>query len=175
MALTVSLSSSVFFIFEPSFGIIVLGYDCLFILQTSYMAEKSSTDEKTEGMILAEVFEDVRELTKFYLHRAKKVDPFRGYEAYGQQLNSLYWIMGHIVWAEHNLLIAALAGGKMDIPWLDKFERGALGEVEQGHPSPEEIRQPMDLVHERPMAGFRAMSNAELAEPNLAGINFRGG
>jgi uncharacterized damage-inducible protein DinB len=83
--------------------------------------------------------------------------------------------MGHIVWAEHNLLIAAVTGNKMDIPWLDKFERGSSREENNENPSAEEIRRTMDLVHERAMEGLRAMPNAELDEPNLAGIDFRGG
>ena len=83
--------------------------------------------------------------------------------------------MGHIVWAEHNLLVFALTGNKMEIPWLDKFERGSIPEINRENPSPEEILRTMDLVHERAMDGLRAMPNAELDEPNLAEVEFRGG
>jgi uncharacterized damage-inducible protein DinB len=139
------------------------------------MKEKSSIAEKSEAIILAEVFEDVRGLTKFYLHRAKEVDPFRVYEAYGTKLNSLYWIMGHIVWAEYYLLVEALTGNNMEIPWLKNFERGSNLEENNDNPSVEDIKQAMDLVHNQAMEGLRAMSNAELGEPNSLGIEFSGG
>src|ERR1035441_2993438 len=111
------------------------------------MTEKSSMTEKSEAIILAEVFEDVRGLTKFCLHRAKKVDPHRTYEAYGSPLNSLYWIMGHVVWAEYYLLVEALTGNKMEISWLKNFERGSNFEENRDNPTIEEVMRTMDLVH----------------------------
>jgi uncharacterized damage-inducible protein DinB len=131
--------------------------------------------EKSEGLILSEVFEDVRSLTKFYLSLANPVDPRREYAFEGRKLNSLYWITGHLAWAEHYLLVEAMTGEKMDIPWLDEFDMGSELQTQAKLPTVEEIHIAMDQVHERAMSNVRSFTDDELDTPNLAGIAFRAG
>jgi uncharacterized damage-inducible protein DinB len=134
--------------------------------------------DKSEAQILAETFEDVRSLTKFYYSLAKEIDPRRNWEINGQKLNSLYWILGHIVWAEHYLLIEAMTGEQSDIPWLPLFDMADDQSSEvNGLPKPtiKEILLNMDAVHAKAMGLLNAMTNEELGEPNKAGIQFRAG
>ena len=131
--------------------------------------------EKSESLILSEVFQDVRGLTKFYLSLAKELDPHTQIEVNGQKLNTLYWIAGHLTWSQHHLLVEALTGEKMDIPWLARFEIGSTPSDEPGLPKFEEILASMDLVHERAMAAILALDDFGLSEPNALGIAFRAG
>ena len=129
--------------------------------------------DKTEAKILCEVFEDVRGLTKFYLSLAKDIDPKRECQVEGKTLNSLYWIMGHLVWAEHYLLIEAMTGEKLDIPWHDQFDSQPVPDASL--PEFDEILSTLDTVHARAMAIVAGMSDDDLGAPNHADITFRAG
>jgi hypothetical protein len=128
-----------------------------------------------EADILADCYEDVRSLLKFYLMRAEVVDPHKVYSLEGKELNTLYWLMAHLTWSEHFLLVEAMGGEPLDIPWLEKFEMGSAPPTGNGLPGVEEVREAMDRVHERAMATLRGLSSEELGAPNAAGITFRGG
>jgi hypothetical protein len=134
--------------------------------------------DKSEAQILAQTFEDVRSLTKFYYSRAQEMEPRKGWEINGHTLNSLYWILGHLVWSEHYLLVEAMTGEQSDIPWLPLFDMpDDQSNDYNGLPKPtvEEIIGTMDTVHAKAMRIVNAMSDDDLAEPNKAGIQFRAG
>jgi len=134
--------------------------------------------DKSEAQVLAEAFEDVRSLTKFYYSLAKEVDPFRQWEINGHKLNSLYWILGHIVWSQHFLLVEAMTGEQSGIPWLPLFDMADSPATELNgvtKPTVEEVLQTMDAVHAKAMGILKAMTDEELGEPNKAGIQFRAG
>src|ERR1043165_9556402 len=131
--------------------------------------------EKSESQILWDVFEDVRGLTKFYLMRAAEVDPHRVFRGEDKSLNTLYWLAGHIVWAQHYLLVEALTGNRMDIPWIEKFDNGLEDTREAGLPSLEVIRETMDRVHEQAKQNVLSLDATGLEEDNHVGIQFRAG
>jgi uncharacterized damage-inducible protein DinB len=131
--------------------------------------------EKSESQILWDVFEDVRGLTKFYLMRAAEVDPHRVFHGEDKSLNTLYWLMGHIVWAEHYLLVECLSGKRMDIPWIEKFDNGLEDTRAAGLPSVEAIRETTDRVHEQAKENVLGLDADGLEEDNHAGIQFRTG
>lgn len=128
-----------------------------------------------ESDILADCFEDVRSLLKFYLIRAKDVDPYRVFELDGHKLNTLYWLTAHLTWSEHFLLIEAMGGKALDIPWLDRFEMGSEPPQPEGLPTFETVRETMDRVHEHAMATLRGLSSDALDEENAHDLSFRGG
>lgn len=129
-----------------------------------------------EADILAECFEDVRSLLKFYLMRAKEVDPFRVYEVEGKPLNTLYWLTAHLAWAEHFLLIDAIGGTPLEIPWLERFGDGAQPpSAFDDLPAFGEVCETLERVHERAMATLRSLSGAELDSANLVDLSFRAG
>lgn len=129
--------------------------------------------EKSESQILCEVFEDVRSLTKFYLSRAEGIDPYRQFQGEGMTFNTLYWLMGHIVWSEHYLLVEALTGRRMEIPWLDQFDNAL--DLSVPLPSVDELLDGMERVHEQFMQNILSLDGAGLDEENHAGIQFRAG
>ena len=131
--------------------------------------------EKSESQILWDVFEDVRSLTKFYLARAEGVDPHRTFHGEDKSLNTLYWLTGHLVWAQHFLLVEALSGNRMDIPWIEKFDNGLEDTREAGLPSIEELHETMDRVHEHAKGIVLNLDAKALEEDNHMGIQFRAG
>jgi hypothetical protein len=133
-----------------------------------------------EADILADCYEDIRSLLKFYLMRAKDVDPHRVYMLDGKAVNSLYWLTGHLAWSQHHLLIEAMGGEPVGIGWLERFEIGSQPEKDGRPAGPElptfeEVRVGLDTVHERAMLTVRALTSEALGEPNAVGITFRAG
>ena len=139
------------------------------------MADTLTETLVREADILADTFEDVRSLLKFYLMRAEAVDPFRVYEVEGKPLNTLYWLIAHLTWSEHFLLIEAMGGVLLDIPWLERFEMGSTPPTGDGLPTIDEVREAMERVHERAMTTVRGLTSEQLGEANPVGISFRGG
>jgi len=119
---------------------------------------------KSEARVLADVYQDVRKLTKFYLSKAEAIDPFQEYEVAGKKLNSLYWLTGHLVWAEHFLLVEGLGSSKMDIPWLPRFEIGNSLVQSEELPSLEEIQKTMDQVHNQALKMILSLTDEALED-----------
>ena len=134
---------------------------------------------RTEGLILSEVYQDIRGLTKHFLSQAKDVDPYQVLMVNGTPFNSLYWIMGHIVWSQHFLILRALADKDLEIPWFDRFERGSElmldPRSESELPTVEEIMETMDRVHEESMTIIRSLDVDALEESNHLGLRFPAG
>jgi uncharacterized damage-inducible protein DinB len=131
-------------------------------------------DQITESLVLANAFQSVRNLTKFYLSKLAGLDIDERFEINGKKLNSAHWLTGHIVWTEHFLLIEGLGGKPMDIPWLEKFEMGTEHPEGSELPAYDEILQTMDIVHEEAMKYLRGLSNEQLNEPNQIDLTMGG-
>lgn len=133
-----------------------------------------STD-LTEANILADVFEDVRGLTKFYIIKSRDLDSHKRYEVNGKLLNSRYWLIAHLVWTEHMLIIEGIGDRKLDIPWLERFSFGTEPPTSDDLPSLNEVLAKMDEVHKVAMEIIRSLSEEELAKPNHhPELGFRG-
>jgi hypothetical protein len=139
------------------------------------MSEIITETVTREADILADTYEDVRSLLKFYLMKAKNLDPFKVYEIEGRKLNTLYWLVAHVAWSQHFLLIEAMGGEALDIPWLTRFEIGSMPPSGDDLPSYPEVREALDRVHARAMETVRALTDTDLSQPNAVGIDFRGG
>jgi uncharacterized damage-inducible protein DinB len=129
----------------------------------------------SEASILADVYEDVRGLTKFYIAKSKRLDPHQRYEVNGQLLNSRYWLLAHLVWSEHMLIVKGIGDRSIDIPWLEKFSFGTEPPDHEGLPTMEEVLEKMDEVHKVAMECLRGLSEEELSQPNHhPELSFRG-
>jgi hypothetical protein len=126
----------------------------------------TTTAAHTEAEILANVFEDVRNLTKFYIIKSRTLDSHKRYEIDGVRLNSRYWLIAHLVWTEHHLVVKGIGDRTMDIQWLDKFSFGSEPETHTDLPSLEEVMAKMDEVHAVAMECIRATTSEELSQPN---------
>jgi len=124
--------------------------------------------ERTEAVILAETFDYVRKMTKHIAKYLKDIDKTKRIEANGFTFNSPLWIMAHLTWAEHSILIVGVGGKPMDIPWLEKVSIGTNPDDLIDLPSHEEIIQTMDIVHQTAMDTVKALTDEELDQPNTA-------
>lgn len=127
----------------------------------------------TTAEILAETMDESRNLTRFYLSKLKGEDMHRTFTIGGYTTNSPYWIIAHLTWGEHRLLVESLGHPVLDIPWLDLFAIGTAPSNEN-LPQLEEVLAQFKAVHEHALLHLRSMTDAELEEENILAINFGG-
>ncbi len=127
---------------------------------------------KTEAQALAEVFESVRDLTKFYLQNLKEEDIHKKYELNGAKFNSAYEILGHLVWTEHFLIVQGVADKSMDIPWLERYRIGFDSAKIEEKPQFNEMLQKLEDVHAEAMKILNELSDEELEKPNHVDATF---
>ena len=127
---------------------------------------------KTEGQILAEAFESVRNLTKLYFSHLDDKFLHTRYEVNGVKFNSAYWIAAHLVWSEHFLIVQGVGNKDMEIPWLDEFGFGSNpDEVSQEHDI-KKILDKMDKVHAESMKILKSLTDEEIEKPNYIDATF---
>lgn len=127
----------------------------------------------TTAQTLAETMDETRNLTRFYLGKLKGEDMHRTFAIGDYKTNSPYWIIAHLTWGEHMLLVESLGHPKMDIPWLAKFAIGTTPSIETLPPF-EDVLATFKAVHEHAMNHLRSMTEGQLDEENILGINFGG-
>lgn len=127
----------------------------------------------TTAEILAETTDEARNLTRFYLSKLKGEDMHRTFTIGEYTTNSPYWIIAHLTWAEHRLMVESLGHVPLDIPWLNMFSIGTTPSSEN-LPSLEEVLGQFKAVHEYALECLRGMTDAQLAEENILGISFGG-
>ncbi len=127
----------------------------------------------TTAEILAESMDETRNLTRFYLSKLKGEDMHRTFTVGDYTTNSPYWIMAHLTWAEHRLLVESLGHAPMDIPWLNLFAIGTLP-PSTDLPELEEVLAQFKAVHTYALECLSRMTDDELAKDNILGIQFGG-
>jgi hypothetical protein len=131
--------------------------------------------QRTEANVLADAYESVRVLTKWYISKLKDVDMKREFSVDGNKLNSAYWVVAHLVWAENFLLIQALGGKPFDVEWMKLFGIGSKFPDEgKGLPEMKELLDTWKLIHPAAMEHVRSLSDETLAKDNPMGMGFGG-
>jgi uncharacterized damage-inducible protein DinB len=118
------------------------------------------------------VLQQSQNLYIWYLSLLKNVDPHQSFECNGKKLNSLYWICGHMAWAENMLINQALGKKEHSAPWLKLFELGAT-ELTNG-PSLEEIKTVSKEIHRLALENVGSLKDEELEENNVLNFGFGG-
>lgn len=131
-------------------------------------------EDTKEANILADTFESVRNLTKFFMQPHEGTDLYKQHEVNGVKMNSAFWIIAHLVWTEHALVLRGTGGESLDIPWLEHFAYGSKCERNDDWPSIEEVYAKMDEVHEKTMEHLRSLTSGQLDEPNVFNFSFGG-
>ena len=130
--------------------------------------------QNLESNALAAVFQSTRELTRFYISKLKDTDPFHEFSVNDIKLNSAYWIVNHLIWAENYLLLESLEGPKMDLPWLNDFGFGSQIIVNKDMQPLKEVLNVMKQVHQLSINHIKTISADELEKPNAIGFGFGG-
>ena len=129
--------------------------------------------EYTSGKVLAQTMDNARNLTRFYAGKLKGEDMHRQFELDGYLTNSPFWILAHLCWAEHMLLIECLGFPSMNIPWLNTFRIGSGKEYrKEDWPSLEEVFQTLKDIHATALEGLSNMTDEELDTDNALGVTF---
>ena len=129
---------------------------------------------KTESEILADVYEKVRSLSKMFIGGLKDIDTEKRLEIDNIKFNSAYWIVAHLVWTEHFLIIQGVGGEDMKIDWLNEYGFGSDPEKVKTKPPFEEILKKLDEVHIKAVEIITGLSDKQLEEDNFIDTNFGG-
>ena len=109
------------------------------------------------------------------LNALEGFDPKRVFTVGEQRLNSVYWLTGHIAWAQNNLVLRSTGGPNPELPWLKLFGLGKPAEeAETNGPSWEEVQAGFAKVHELALAHLETLDAEFLAQPNPAGFTWAG-
>lgn len=131
--------------------------------------------QRTEAIALADTYESVRALTRWYFSKLKDVDMAKQFEVEGHKLNSAYWILAHLIWAENFLLIQALGGKPFEYSWLSKYAIGTpCPEHTQDLPGVKQLFDIWKEVHPAAMQHVRSLSDEILATNNPLDMGFGG-
>lgn len=123
---------------------------------------------------LIDTYQMARNLSNFYLSKLEGLDVMKLYSFDNVKLNTAYWIVAHLAWTEHFLIIEGIGGESMGIEWLNDFGFGSNPEEVKNGPAYEEILATREKIHERAMEILNRLTDEELEEENNIGANFGG-
>ncbi len=130
--------------------------------------------KRSEAETLAEVYKGVRNLSKMFIAPVKDIDMNRQIEIDGIKFNSAYWIVAHLVWTEHFLVVEGIGGENMNIDWINEYGFGGKPEDIKKKPPYEEILNKLEEVHTRAFDIIKGLSDEQLDEDNNLGASFGG-
>jgi len=114
-----------------------------------------------------ELAQRTRELAHFYISKTNGLDLRRRFEVDGKKLNSFYWLVAHMAWAQNNLILRSTGGPNPQLPWLKHFALGKPAEEgETNGPSWEEVLEGFNKVHQLSMEHLATLDPALLDTPN---------
>jgi len=128
----------------------------------------------SEAALLADTFQKVRDLTKWYFSLVKDANPYHQWEVNGQKLNSIAWLAAHLVWAEDFLIVRATGGKGLGLEWLEHYKLGSDGSLHEEKPDMKTLLSLLKKGHENATAHLLSLSNEKLEEENAFGFGFGG-
>ncbi|MBL8008387.1 MAG: DinB family protein [Ignavibacteria bacterium] len=129
---------------------------------------------RNDSEILAETFESVRNLTKFYFSKVKPEEAEIRMVSGDVKFNSPKWIAAHLAWSENFLILQGLGGESSGIEWLEEYGFGSKEDDSKTKLTLEEALSALNLVHEKALKHIKSLTNEQLDEKNLIGANFGG-
>lgn len=127
----------------------------------------------TTGQVLADQLNTSRDLTRWYLSKLKETDPFKQFEIEGKKLNNWYWIIAHLAWAEHFLIINGTGGEPL--PEFEDLQAFSMGNSFSQANAKHDVKELLALfkkVHEHCIARLQTITEEEMLEDNKLGFSF---
>ncbi|MEO8513288.1 MAG: DinB family protein [Ignavibacteria bacterium] len=131
-------------------------------------------ENNTRTQTLIKAYEMARNLSKFYISNLDGLDLSKVYEINGIKMNSAYWILAHLVWTEHFLIIEGIGGDSLGIEWLNDFGFGSEPDKIVNPPSVDEVKSKLEAVHERAIKILNGMTDEQMQSENNIEANFGG-
>mgnify|MGYP001427449063 CR=1 FL=1 len=130
------------------------------------------SNEKTQTLVKA--YQMARNLSNYYISKMESLDIHKVYEVNGVKMNSAYWILAHLVWTEHFLIIEGIGGESLGIEWLNDYGFGSVPDEIKNQPSIEEVRKRFEEVHAKAMDILNSMTDELMEAENNIEANFGG-
>ncbi|HHG86112.1 MAG TPA: DinB family protein [Bacteroidetes bacterium] len=105
---------------------------------------------------------------KFNLYYLNKLDPKRLHEPLitnGETGNSAYWLLGHLLWGEAEVVMEVLGETPLPIPWVRHFAMKIRKQEVKDLPDFQALVKEMDRVHTLAMEMIRKQSDEDLQLP----------
>lgn len=128
----------------------------------------------TKTQLLIQTYQMARDLSKYYISQMEGIDIHKVYEINGVKVNSAYWILAHLVWTEHFLIVEGIGGESMGIEWLNDFGFGSLPEDIKEQPPIEEVKLRFEEVHAKAIEILSSTSDEQMEAENNIEANFGG-
>ena len=132
------------------------------------------SNQVTTGIVLADTFTTARQLTRYYLSKLKGFDPHHRFKVGDKKLNSTYWMIAHLLWAEDFLMLRALGHEGLKIDWLEEFKVGSDANQTSLDIPFKELLDIQKESHLITLDHLRSMTEEEFQEENSIGIHFGG-
>src|SRR5437867_2889827 len=87
----------------------------------------------------------------FYISKLEGLDINKELKINGTRFNSPHWILAHLVWTEHFLIIKGLANKTLNIPWLEEYKIGTNPDEAKTKMTFEELMKHREDVHKEAM------------------------
>lgn len=132
----------------------------------------------TELSTLRNMVDATRQLAHFALKKleGKEADLQKRFEVNGKTLNSAYWLVAHMAWAENSLVLRSTGGPNPEVPWLKHFAIGKSADEGESCGVPySEIYAGFKKVHQLTMEHLASMDPANLDAPNKIDWEVLGG
>lgn len=130
--------------------------------------------DNTKTQTLIQVYKMARDLSNYYLSNLEGLDIHKQYEINGVKINSAFWIIAHLVWTEHFLIIEAIGGESLGIEWLNDFGLGSKPDKIKNPPTIEEVKKRGEKVHSKAMEILNKMTDEQMEADNNIEEEFGG-
>jgi hypothetical protein len=116
----------------------------------------------SDSNTIAEMLNYGRKFNLFYIN---KLDPERIHEplvANGHEGNSAYWLIGHLLWGEAEVLMNVLNENPLPLPWIKHF---AIRQDNQPHdelPDLKTLMKELENAHRNALEMIRKQSDEDL-------------
>lgn len=131
-------------------------------------------ENKIKVKTLVSAFEMVRNLSDFYISKLEGVDIKKQFEINGVKMNSAYWLVAHLAWTEHFLIIEGIGGDSLGIEWLNDYAFGSSPGDATNEPSYEEVLETLKRIHTKAFEILNNFSDDELEQENNINAVFGG-
>ena len=128
----------------------------------------------SQAILLADTFQKVRDMTRWYFSFLKEADPLKVWEINGNRLNSILWLASHIAWAENTLILKGTGGKGIDIASVALYPIKSSGEIHHPEHNMRAALDTLKLVHANAMEHLLTISDEQMEEDNAVGFNFGG-
>lgn len=127
--------------------------------------------ENKEIKTLIDTMECAQSLAYWYLKLLKDQDPLKVFEIDGITLNTMHWMVGHMAWAEQDLILIGTHGQKSSFTFLDDFAISKSGNENTLIPF-EELVSAMKDVHQLSVAHLHTLADSDLEKENAYKLGF---